>query len=175
MPLHTTLRQPLRLPTTKMNRDPARCLIDVLEALEGVHATENKNHHHISSFRVEGKENSWSRSARRKRKMRKEAEVQSTDNDQKNSTPALVCDVHIIWNEVDIHSKSRTSVEVEWTGLEVGEDEGNGTFGAGAEDLKLQEDPGYSLECQWIFGTDRTVFETLAGHVGRKLIECIQT
>jgi len=170
-----------------MNEDATRCLIDVLKALEGVRVTEHKGLHHSSSFRIEGKENTWSRSARRKRKRRKEAEVRNTDNIEfqdalKNSTPALVCDVRIIWqkpleraalNEVDVHSKSRKNVEVGWTGLEVGEEEeGNGTFGA--EDLKLEEIPGYSLECQWIFGTDNTVFETFAGHIGRKLTECIQ-
>ena len=179
----------------KKDMDAARYLRDVLKAIEGVHVTEHKDDCHYSSFRVEGKENTWSRSARRKRKRRQEAregaEVGITENivALKDSTPELVCDVRIFqpkretlaWNDpkidlhADIHPRNETNAEdTEWTGLEVGEDaEGNGS--CGAEHLNLQEPevPGYYLECQWIFGTDQRVFETFAGHIGRKLIECI--
>jgi hypothetical protein len=153
--------------------------MDVLKAVEGVDVTEYK---HSASFRIEGKENTWSRSARRKRKRRK-LEAAEVDLGQ-DSTSKLVCDVRIIRPEnaaldedpksnLHVDPTSGTSVEgAEWTGLEVGEEaEGNGS--CEHEHIRLQANPGYSLECQWIFGADHRDFESLVGHIGRKLIECI--
>ena len=163
-----------------------------MKGIEGIHVAEHKNDTHSSSLRMEAKENTWSRSARRKRKRRDSKEGKDVEEDigrtgdRQSSTPRLVCDVRIIlsrclenasWNEAAVSEvllqSKKSAVDDEWTGLEVGDELENGKPETGH--LKLQEDPGYILECQWIFGTDHGVFETFVGHVGRKLIESIHT
>lgn len=165
MPLHTTLRQILpRLSPIEINNIADR-LRGLLAAIEGVHITEhNEDLHECPSFRIEAKENTWSRSARRKRKRTKldsgeSIAMEGTDNAERQDAqqvlppPKLFCDIHVIPDGS--------------TGSKIGE-----VKGCDAQHPQLQD---YSLECQWIFGADHGLFESLAGHIGRKLIESIHT
>jgi hypothetical protein len=180
MPLHTTLSQSLRIPTTEKYENITRGLIDTLKSIEGISLTEYKNDHSSSSFRIEAKENTWSRSARRKRKRRK-LQIEEAENDRQNLSLKLVCDVRIILprhlertgdTSLDLPTGGTSLVNAEWTGLEVGEEiEGN----ENCEHIMSREDVNYSLECQWVLGTDHGVFESFAGHIGRKVIECLHT
>ena len=153
MPLHTTLRRILPLLTLKKYDNIGDHLRAVLSAIEGVHITEHNDE--PSLFRIEAKENTWSRHARRKRKRGKlesgedaaMEDIVRTDSAegqdaQQNPPPKLVCDILIV----------------------VGENKG----GCDAQQPQL---PACSLEFQWIFGADHGLFESLAGHIGRKLIE----
>jgi len=118
------------------------------------------------ALRIEAVENTWSRSARRKKRQRLDEVVAQAQHPQTfRRSLNLVCGV--ISGKGD-HQNLR-EINQDW--MDVND------LGLG-EKVHMQEEKwtadleaGYSLEFQWISGMDRSLFESFVGHVGRKVFE----
>jgi len=137
-------------------------LKDVLNAIEGLCVLSSEPSHSSSSWalRIEAAENTWSRSARRKKSQRLDEVAQHPQTFCRSLN--LVCGV--IPGKGD-HQNLR-EINQDW--MDVND------LGLG-EKVHMQEEKwtadleaGYSLEFQWISGMDRSLF---VGHVERKVFE----
>ncbi|KAF8958194.1 hypothetical protein BDZ97DRAFT_67956 [Flammula alnicola] len=182
LPPRNTLVQTFPDCTFKTVRD---ALSEILQSIEGVSATEVNHPHEPSDsaivfshsardptnsgsadlFFIEAQENTWSRSARRKRQHRPQPQedIIAASRDPSLSlpstpapsdfpsspNPALTCSarIAIMSNQIDIAPDAGTAAT---TGI-------------------------CAVEFQWIFGKDRALFESFVSHVNKKVGIALQS
>ncbi|PPQ78488.1 hypothetical protein CVT25_011829 [Psilocybe cyanescens] len=120
---------------------------DTLRGVNGVSCNEiNSMGTNSNPFLVEAQENTWSRSARRSR----------ANNNSRKPSSALEEGMTTTAPDPALTCSCRVNID---TGLS--EEDGG--------------EPLCAIEIQWIYGKDRALFESFAGHVGRKVGSSLRT
>jgi len=180
MPPRNTLQHALPAATTR--EILARHLEHLLSTIEGIRVIVRRGSHHAGNwfFHIHADENTWSRSARRKKKRKpsvREEEIQDKVGRNRPDkivlegtqvhVPGMVCDVRILCSSPK--DLTVTSDEEESTRMEID----NITFNGQFESHTVFQNGSYSLEFQWVFGKERGLFENFTSHLWTKVRELV--
>ena len=166
LPPRTTLRQPL--PSARTPEEVLYALKDILNAIEGLCVSTSQTSYSSSSgaLRIEAADNTWSRSARRKKKQSLDEVVARAQHPQTfRRSLNLVCGV------ISGKGDDQNLCEINHDWMDVDHLGLGGKVDMQEEKRTVDQEVGYSLEFQWISGMDRSLFESFVGHVGRKIFE----
>jgi hypothetical protein len=183
MPPRNTIQHALPAATT--SEILARHLEHLLSTIEGIRVIVHRGSHHAGNrfFRIEADENTWSRSARRK-KIRKPSVREEEIRDKVGwnrpdkivlegtqvHVPGLVCDVRILCSSRE--DVTVTSDEEESTWMKTDDITLNGELESHTDE-RARQNGSYSLEFQWVYGKKRGLFENLTSHLGTKVRELV--
>ncbi len=176
MPPRNTIQHALPAATTSENLE--RYLEhDLLNTIEGIRVIVHRGTHHTGNqlFRIEADENTWSRSARRKKKRglnvrEEEIRYKVGWNSKKVlegtqvHVPGFVCDVRILYSS----PKDVTVASEKPTWMEIDDITFNGELNNN-ESHTICQNGSCSLEFQWVYGKERSLFENFTSHLGTKL------
>ena len=174
MPPRNTIQLALPAATTT-SEILARHLEHLLSTIEGIRIIVHRGSHHAGSrfFHIQADENTWSRSARRKKKRKlsvREEEIQAGKivlEGPQVHVPGMVCDVRILCSSPE--DLTATSEEEESTRMKID----NITFNGQLESHRVGQNGSYSLEFQWVYGKERNLFENFTSHLGTKVRELV--